>query len=240
MEAAPPGPPAPAGQLVERAAARGRPAPGPRERPWRPGAGCGRRSADAAIVATKIDKLARGQRIRAMRELESVFERFRAAGLGGHGRRTGRTVETDRQAGEQPPTQPRSSRSSPPKGQRRRAPRKNRAHRPRDAQGHERRRAHEDRQAARRAGRDRHAQAGADLRDPEGARREERPDLLGGRARDAARRLRLPAGARLQLPARARRHLRLARRRFASSTCTRATRCRARFGRRRTASATSR
>ena len=28
----------------------------------------------AAIVATKIDKLARGQRIRAMRELESVFE----------------------------------------------------------------------------------------------------------------------------------------------------------------------
>jgi GTP-binding protein len=30
--------------------------------------------ADAAIVATKIDKLARGQRIRAMRQLESVFE----------------------------------------------------------------------------------------------------------------------------------------------------------------------
>jgi GTP-binding protein len=29
---------------------------------------------DAALVATKIDKLARGQRIRAMRELESVFE----------------------------------------------------------------------------------------------------------------------------------------------------------------------
>jgi GTP-binding protein len=29
---------------------------------------------DRAIVATKIDKLARGQRIRAMRELESVFE----------------------------------------------------------------------------------------------------------------------------------------------------------------------
>ena len=28
----------------------------------------------AAIVATKIDKLARGERIRAMRELESVFE----------------------------------------------------------------------------------------------------------------------------------------------------------------------
>jgi GTP-binding protein len=29
---------------------------------------------DVAIVATKIDKLARGERIRAMRELESVFE----------------------------------------------------------------------------------------------------------------------------------------------------------------------
>jgi GTP-binding protein len=28
----------------------------------------------AAIVATKIDKLARGERIRAMREIESVFE----------------------------------------------------------------------------------------------------------------------------------------------------------------------
>jgi ribosome biogenesis GTP-binding protein YsxC/EngB len=30
--------------------------------------------AEAAIVATKIDKLARGERIRAMRELESVFD----------------------------------------------------------------------------------------------------------------------------------------------------------------------
>jgi GTP-binding protein EngB required for normal cell division len=29
---------------------------------------------DAAVVGTKIDKLARGQRIRALRELESVFE----------------------------------------------------------------------------------------------------------------------------------------------------------------------
>ena len=28
----------------------------------------------AAVVATKIDKLARGERIRALRELESVFE----------------------------------------------------------------------------------------------------------------------------------------------------------------------
>ena len=31
-------------------------------------------TADAALVATKIDKLARGERIRAMRQLESVFE----------------------------------------------------------------------------------------------------------------------------------------------------------------------
>jgi GTP-binding protein len=30
--------------------------------------------ADTAVVATKVDKLARGQRIRALRELESVFE----------------------------------------------------------------------------------------------------------------------------------------------------------------------
>jgi GTP-binding protein len=34
-----------------------------------------RDTVDAAVVATKIDKLARGQRIRAMRELESVFGR---------------------------------------------------------------------------------------------------------------------------------------------------------------------
>jgi GTP-binding protein len=33
-----------------------------------------RAAAETAIVATKIDKLARGERIRAMRELESVFE----------------------------------------------------------------------------------------------------------------------------------------------------------------------
>jgi GTP-binding protein len=30
--------------------------------------------AEAAVVGTKIDKLARGERIRALRELESVFE----------------------------------------------------------------------------------------------------------------------------------------------------------------------
>jgi 50S ribosomal subunit-associated GTPase HflX len=33
-----------------------------------------RNTVDGGVVATKIDKLARGQRIRAMRELESVFE----------------------------------------------------------------------------------------------------------------------------------------------------------------------
>jgi predicted GTPase len=33
-----------------------------------------RNTVDGGIVATKIDKLARGQRVRAMRELESVFE----------------------------------------------------------------------------------------------------------------------------------------------------------------------
>ena len=33
-----------------------------------------REAAAAAVVATKIDKLARGQRIRALRELESVFD----------------------------------------------------------------------------------------------------------------------------------------------------------------------
>ena len=44
----------------------------------------------------------------------------------------------------------------------------------------------------------------------QGPRREERADLLGGRAREAAGRLRLPPRARLQLPARARRRLRLA------------------------------
>ena len=48
--------------------------PGLDERSRRPGSGCRRPSSAAAVVATKIDKLARGERIRAMRELESVFE----------------------------------------------------------------------------------------------------------------------------------------------------------------------
>ena len=124
--------------------------------------------------------------------------------------------------------------------QRRRAPKRSEKIELVDAQGHERRRAHQDRQAARRAGRHRHAQAGADLRDPEGARREERPDLLRRRARNAARRLRLPARARLQLPARARRHLRLAVADPQVRPAHRRHRVAARSGRRRTASATSR
>ena len=58
--------------------------------------------------------------------------------------------------------------------------------------------------------RDRDAQAGPDLQDPAGADREEGADLLRGRARVPARRLRLPARARVQLPAGPGRHLRLA------------------------------
>ena len=78
------------------------------------------------------------------------------------------------------------------------------------SEGHEHPEAHADRQGHGRGRRDRHAQAGADLPDPEGADRAERLHLLRGRARSAARRLRLPARARLQLPAGPRRHLRLA------------------------------
>ena len=92
----------------------------------------------------------------------------------------------------------RRQRGAPPRAEHRRA------------EGHEHPEAHPGRQGAERARRDRHAQAGADLPDPEGADRAERVHLLGGRARSAARRLRLPPRPRLQLPARARRHLRLA------------------------------
>ena len=77
-------------------------------------------------------------------------------------------------------------------------------------EGDEHLRADQDRQGAGHRRRHRHAQAGADLRDPARARREERQHLLGRRARDAARRLRLPARPRLQLPARPGRHLRVA------------------------------
>ena len=72
------------------------------------------------------------------------------------------------------------------------------------SEGHEHPEAHADRQGHDRRRRDRHAQTGADLPDPEGADRAERLHLLRGRARSAARRVRLSPRARLQLPARAR------------------------------------
>ena len=55
-----------------------------------------------------------------------------------------------------------------------------------------------------------HEEAGAGLPDPARAGGEGRPHLLRGRARDPARRLRLPARPRVLLPAGAGRHLRLA------------------------------
>ena len=105
-----------------------------------------------------------------------------------------------------PPGRPAGRRGGNPGPARGRQPGRRRA---RHAEGHERHRADQDRETARRARRHRHAQAGADLPDPARARREERPAVLGRRARDPARRLRLPARSRLQLPARSRRHLRL-------------------------------
>ena len=100
--------------------------------------------------------------------------------------------------------------------------------------------AHAGRQGAERRRRHRHAQAGTDLPDPQGAGRAERLRVLRGRARGAARRVRVPPRARLQLPAGPGRHLHLARRRSGASTCRRATPCPGRSGRRRRASAISR
>ena len=70
--------------------------------------------------------------------------------------------------------------------------------------------------------------------------REERAALRGGRARDPARRLRLPARAGVELPARARRHLRLALADPEVRPAHRATPSPARCARPRKASATSR
>src|SRR5207249_8742061 len=72
---------------------------------------------------------------------------------------------------------------------------------------HEHSEAHADREGPERRRCDGHAEAGADLPNPEGADRTKRVHLLRGRARSAARRLRLPACAGLQLSARPRRHL---------------------------------
>ena len=175
----------------------------------------------AAVVATKIDKLARGERIRALRELESVFEDSRAAGLGGHGRRTGRTVETDRQTGEQPPTaQPAAAAaaSAAGKGQRRRRP-------PTEATPPPEKIERIDLATLKDMSVGALTKIAKELDVPgaTGMRKQElifeilkaRAEKSGlifseGRARDAARRLRLPARARLQLPAGPRRHLRLA------------------------------
>ena len=67
-----------------------------------------------------------------------------------------------------------------------------------------------DRARLQRRRRDQHAQAGDDLFDPPGASRQERIDPRRRRARNLARRLRLPARSRLQLSARPRRYLHLA------------------------------
>ena len=82
-------------------------------------------------------------------------------------------------------------------------------------------------------------EAGAGLPDPARAGGEGRAHLLRGRARDPARRLRLPARARVLLPARARTTSTSRPRRSASSTCAPATRSAARSARPRRTSATS-
>ena len=76
--------------------------------------------------------------------------------------------------------------------------------------------------------------------DPEGPDREEGQDLRRGRARDAARRLRLPARARTRTTCPARTTSTSRRRRSAASTCAPATPSSGRSGRPRKASATSR
>ena len=163
---------------------------------------------DVAVVATKIDKLARGERIRALRESNPCLKHpvLPVSAVTGEGLDELWKL-IDRLTNSRSRTAPAATRRAPKATAPLAPPEKSRAL---DAQGHERRRADQDRQGARRAGRDRHAQAGADLRDPEGAGREERPDLLRRRARSAAGRLRLPARAGLQLPAGPGRHLRLA------------------------------
>jgi hypothetical protein len=208
----------------------GRPAPGRRAAPGTRQR-CGRlrlagRHGDrpAAVVATKIDKLTRAERTRVsarsnQRSTDRCCPSRRHSGEGLEG-----PVETDRTATQQPPaktdTPPQVIDLSTLKDM--------------SVSG-----ADPDRQAARGAGRHRHAQAGADLRDPARARREERAHLLGRRARDAARRLRLPARARLQLPA-GPDDVYVSPSQIGSSTCTPATPSPARSGRRRRASATSR
>jgi len=80
--------------------------------------------AEPAIVATKIDKLARGQRIRALRELESVFEHsvLPVSAVTGEGLDELWNL-IDRLANS-PNPQPRRNRSQPPKATAPRPPKK--------------------------------------------------------------------------------------------------------------------
>jgi len=73
------------------------------------------RTAPAAIVGTKVDKLARGQRIRAIRQLESVFEDtvLPVSAVTGEGLDELWKL-IDRLANSRRPQLPRSSPSSPP------------------------------------------------------------------------------------------------------------------------------
>ena len=82
--------------------------------------------------------------------------------------------------------------------------------RPGGAQGDEHQEAGGGGERARDPGRRDHEEAGAGVPDPARPGREGGADLLRGRARDPARRLRLPARPRVLLPAGPRRHLRLA------------------------------
>ena len=72
--------------------------------------------AGAAVVATKVDKLARGQRIRALRELESVFEDsvLPVSAVTGEGLDE-LWILIDRLANRRNPNRRRSSRSRPPR-----------------------------------------------------------------------------------------------------------------------------
>ena len=113
-------------------------------------------------------------------------------------------------------------------------------HAPIRTQSQARLRADRSRQRERDRRRQPDAQAGADVRDPEEAGQEGRADLRRRRARSAARRLRLPALARHVATSPAPTTSTSRRRRSAASTCTPATRSKARSARPRTASATSR
>jgi ribosome biogenesis GTP-binding protein YsxC/EngB len=110
------------------------------------------------VVATKLDKLTRAERGRLIRELATIHDARRCWSRS-VGRRTERTVDTDRQAAE-------AATAAATAG-----PDPERNARPVDAQGTRHHGPHQDRPRARDSRRDRHAQAGADLRDPPRPRR---------------------------------------------------------------------